>query len=649
VQYKEVLKKNPCTRHSPRHARVVQLVALSALAGLLGYERSSAFDYAEHYAITIQSFRQACKNLRDENHGRSGIAAQLCGSERVANCLAHMAAVAGDYAQQPADFQDAKQPNLLKRDAINCRDIGQLLDSEQTQSEPTTVAVETVALPDFASHLSCMTHRDAERGGRESHSHAVLIDGWLDRTWRWVKLAANNGEHFQPQSYDAFKRYQQAEPAVGEPDLSAILGRHAFSMHFLEDSFAAGHIGLDRSAKKRGSWGARQDYGHAYHDDLNSNGQYVQNTGGESWYSYGDRNLCAPTLYVDVAEWMADLNSADKERAIGTVIASAYRHSKVRMDEVRMPEEGKEFAARLVAVIDSLASSSDANGPVASVPIGYPIWAFCSYFVYCNKLELVLVNSGRGIPAQDRFNSCDLVLAPSPDDGGIAIHACLDTKRYVMRAAVSAQRAFLGQLSNTATNVEVNLDAIDGQFPSSYAPLDISEDQRALNSHPLILRSKSFQLVSYPTLYSNSAWGFDVAREQATNDELRDWSLDFGLQARLGTAPVSVRGALLTRHDGHWSLIDQVEAGYDFARLTEPKFRLLSLAPFVHAGLDSIFRGQDARNVYGGVGFGIEADLGRYVLQLRFARELHWNDPMGSQWGSRITFGLKIPSLDLAP
>jgi hypothetical protein len=354
-------------------------------------------------------------------------------------------------------------------------------------------------------------------------------------------------------------------------------------------------------------------------------------------------------MYLDVAEWTADLSLEEKERAVRTVMASAYSYGQVAMDEVRMAQEGSVFAIRLASAIDSFATSAAANGSVASLPIDYPIWAFCSYFVYCNKLELVLVNSSHGNPATERFDGCDLVLAPSRDDAGLAIRACFDTRRYVMQAAVLAQRAFLLQLSGLETSVAPDFAEIDHRFPNAYAPLDLLENRRQLSADALILHSKPFQPVQKFELYRNSAWGFEVAHEEAAVDKLEDWSLDFGLQARLGPSPVSVRGALLTRHDEHWSLIDQVEAGYDFARLTEQKFRVLSVAPFLHIGLDSIFRGEDARNVYGGVGFGVETDIGRYVVQLRFARELHWNEHIDGQWGTRIMFGLKIPSLDLAP
>jgi hypothetical protein len=610
---------------------------------------SHAFDYVEHYAITLQSFDEACANL-SETGELGDFAARVCKSKRVASCLAHMAAVAGDYTTEPSELERAKELGFLDRDSENCQDILDVLTSDEADVEMREVG-RMIEIQSLAPRVSCMRGmiQDGSLIARKAEGSPALIDSPAVRFWRWATLAADNATHFQPTSQKEFSDYRSDVYSKDRRSQHSVFSYHAFSLHFLEDSFAAGHIGIDRSDEKFGAWGARQDYAHAYHDDLNWGGQYLKNNSGEIWYSYGDKNLCAPTLYVDVANWPVSMDGETSTDAALQLIRSAYEHLGLELEPVTMKKEGRDFAMKLAEEFDVVATNGRQGGTVASLSIKHSPWAFCSLFVFCNKLELVVINT-----TQEKWSKRSLAHdhACKPvrtELLGVSMYACLDTRKHVADAALRAQLAFLRKLSDPPYARDYGSDNVSDLMPSGYAPIDFENNEHVLSSHPLIMRGEAFRSVCDPKLFANSAWGLGLSSETSAYDGSQDRSFDFSLQGRLGRQPITVRGALLTEHNSHWSVLDQLEASYDFARLTETKFRLLSLAPSVHVGIDSIMRGHEARNLYAGIGVGLEMDFGRYVVFVNFDRDAHWNDSIGRQWSSTLSMGLKIPSIDLAP
>lgn len=112
--------------------------------------------------------------------------------------------------------------------------------------------------------------------------------------WR---LALENSDHFNPLSARAWRMHHQAAVAhaldgartEGVATVTAFeeaIGESAFADHFLQDSFASGHMGFNRPASSAGA-------AKAFHDRWNERGRVVTDRAGRRWRTYGDGRLDA--------------------------------------------------------------------------------------------------------------------------------------------------------------------------------------------------------------------------------------------------------------------------------------------------------------------------------------------------------------------
>jgi hypothetical protein len=110
--------------------------------------------------------------------------------------------------------------------------------------------------------------------------------------WR---LALTNVGHFHPLATREWRSFHQdataeALAAATMRGVAQIEGFEqafydsAFGDHFLQDSFAAGHMGFDRS-------GSSVAAAKGFHDEWNVRGRMVSNRRGEVWKTYGDGRL----------------------------------------------------------------------------------------------------------------------------------------------------------------------------------------------------------------------------------------------------------------------------------------------------------------------------------------------------------------------
>ncbi|KAI9760578.1 MAG: hypothetical protein M4579_001547 [Chaenotheca gracillima] len=106
-------------------------------------------------------------------------------------------------------------------------------------------------------------------------------------------LALINFDHF---GADARKAYNAGHhealklAAQGKPEhLILAYAMNAFADHFLEDSFAAGHMRVPRRILSTGY--QTQYFAKVMHDEDNAIGLEVRNPAGESWRAYGDKRL----------------------------------------------------------------------------------------------------------------------------------------------------------------------------------------------------------------------------------------------------------------------------------------------------------------------------------------------------------------------
>lgn len=114
---------------------------------------------------------------------------------------------------------------------------------------------------------------------------------------RFLRQAVINRRHFVPHSHQEYRRHHdravilaasvsKSESAQGvEERLRAVLASEAFACHFLQDSFAAGHMGFNRGASSNTP-------SRLFHNHWNEAGRCVRNAALDSWAMLGDRFLC---------------------------------------------------------------------------------------------------------------------------------------------------------------------------------------------------------------------------------------------------------------------------------------------------------------------------------------------------------------------
>lgn len=137
----------------------------------------------------------------------------------------------------------------------------------------------------------------------------------LKRT-NYYRLALTNSAHFHPLATREWRdfhslaiatalaasRMQGAEQIQG---FEQAFTESAFGDHFLQDCFAAGHMGFNRPASSAGA-------SKVFHDEWNARGRRVTNRRGETWFTNGDGRLDTPA------------NRDARRRVIAATTSSVY-------------------------------------------------------------------------------------------------------------------------------------------------------------------------------------------------------------------------------------------------------------------------------------------------------------------------------------
>ncbi len=111
-------------------------------------------------------------------------------------------------------------------------------------------------------------------------------------------LALENSAHFNPTSTRSWAEYHQQAVAYalagGAADglpvveqLQLAIFENAFADHYLQDSFAAGHMGFNRAASSAAA-------AKSFHDTWNGRGRVVTDRAGDRWVTFGDGRLDDP-------------------------------------------------------------------------------------------------------------------------------------------------------------------------------------------------------------------------------------------------------------------------------------------------------------------------------------------------------------------
>lgn len=143
----------------------------------------------------------------------------------------------------------------------------------------------------------------------------------------YLLLALTNTAHFQPlatREWRYFHRLALAEALAasreqGGAQIAAFEDAFydaAFGDHFLQDSFAAGHLGFNRAASSAAA-------SKGFHDVWNRRGRKVRNRNGDVWTTYGDGRLDTPENAAARAHVVA-ATTASVYGVIATFVLGAY-------------------------------------------------------------------------------------------------------------------------------------------------------------------------------------------------------------------------------------------------------------------------------------------------------------------------------------
>jgi hypothetical protein len=108
-------------------------------------------------------------------------------------------------------------------------------------------------------------------------------------------LALENSAHFNPTSTRSWSEYHQAalgyalaaaavDGLASVEQLQLAMFENAFADHYLQDSFAAGHMGFNRAASSAAA-------AKSFHDGWNARGRVATDRAGHRWTTYGDGRL----------------------------------------------------------------------------------------------------------------------------------------------------------------------------------------------------------------------------------------------------------------------------------------------------------------------------------------------------------------------
>ncbi len=241
-------------RHRSARRSTYLYATITILASLLAPREARGWWGREHRAIGTEAYVAACNRLADRKDRDAQTAqryAIACGNLQITSLLyGQGTAVSGDWVSEPNELASATGAILALRRTNYYR---------------------------LALTNSAHFHPLATREWRAFHKQAIA-----------AALAAS--------------RMQGAEQIEG---FEQAFTQSAFGDHFLQDCFAAGHMGFNRPASSAAA-------AKVFHDEWNARGRRVANRRGEVWVTHGDGLL-------DKAE-----NREARRRVVAATTESVY-------------------------------------------------------------------------------------------------------------------------------------------------------------------------------------------------------------------------------------------------------------------------------------------------------------------------------------
>jgi hypothetical protein len=196
---------------------------------------------------------------------------------------------------------------------VEHQEIGRLSYLRACADITAAVAARAAASPAVAGRLEIACGRNLGALAEIYGDATALAGDFLDNpgeflsqagAWRFTSrksywlLALENSAHFNPMATQSWTEYhaaaiREALAAASSNGLGEATGyqlatqESAFADHFLQDSFAAGHMGFNRTASSASA-------AKSFHDAWNARGRIVRDRNGEEWLTFGDGRLDLP-------------------------------------------------------------------------------------------------------------------------------------------------------------------------------------------------------------------------------------------------------------------------------------------------------------------------------------------------------------------
>jgi hypothetical protein len=629
-------------RFARRHRRCAgRAAAVMLLAGLLSMQ-ARAWSYREHWSISYQAYKAACINLADKFEAGSDTAAKLAGLclPEVQGCFAHWVAIAGDHADKPSVYLDEAQRDkylLNARRDIDCSDL-------------------------FASRWQEGKEGDLAKVDRLFRWH-------LGVAWKFATLVADNGAHFQPRAGTEWSRLLRDlvfDEALEFEARAGYLAHAAFALHFLEDSFPSGHMGVQRELR----W---QDYDNGYHDDSNYTGRFVSNyadayqAGAAIWYTFGDSYLDDIVPVISLRS-LNGLDTAALVDTIGKINSAAYENDvleplsdevaeHLRNEAVAAASEGEVMLnaadVALTALVLSFPKKSDST--VSRLPI-----RLCVFTNHCASRVVLLVRGG-ALPAQ--MQGCQPIEVPPP---AIAWICAGQSRGQVVTAAEHAVSAVLLKLlGSDDVAVHKELDLADAGVPRSYLPLYVHQNgigDSVNGSESSLLRYEAWRPQEEYCDQPTSGWGYAVTSQPETGpwDERIAFSTTLHKHYSSRRKTRKVGGCSNTQRsffsyrvkldlaDSNGELLNGME-GALLMNFGRPRIglRAIGFSPTIIAGAERWWEGRNRRNYFYGAGLSLDVHAGRRGFYLEFDQTYHKNERLGTEKMIRLMFSVRVTSVNM--
>jgi hypothetical protein len=176
-------------------------------------------------------------------------------------------------------YSDSPDPAVVSRLNMACTPVG-----SESPGDGSPFVYE-----DLAGEWSALA---ADHTESPDQLTSILLGDIVVDNRVFTHIVMTNYRHFHPASVTSWRtehlKSVQAAAAAGMhqglqmvTDFEAAFAIEAFAQHYLQDSFASGHMGFNRVASSNAA-------ALRYHDKWSRRGRCVSNSKSEAWYTYGD-------------------------------------------------------------------------------------------------------------------------------------------------------------------------------------------------------------------------------------------------------------------------------------------------------------------------------------------------------------------------